>query len=121
MAADDWVRDLFERIDARDTEGFLAFLAEDASFRFGNQPPVQGKPAIRAAVSQFFDALAGLRHAVSEVWVHQDAAICHGTVTYTRRSGSEFTVPFADIFRLKSGMVHEYLVFIDISELHSAD
>jgi len=39
MTVDNWASDrrdsLFAAIDARDTEAFLAFLTEDAIFRFG--------------------------------------------------------------------------------------
>jgi hypothetical protein len=42
--------DLFAAIDAKDTERFLGFLTDEASFRFGSAQAVQGREAIHRAV-----------------------------------------------------------------------
>jgi ketosteroid isomerase-like protein len=46
--ASPWLRQLFAAVDAKDTQHFVGFLAEDATFRFGNQPAVRGRAAIGA-------------------------------------------------------------------------
>ena len=53
---------LFAAIDARDGAAFVAYLTENAVFRFGSAPPVQGRDAIRAAVDGFFTTIAGCSH-----------------------------------------------------------
>jgi uncharacterized protein (TIGR02246 family) len=111
------MRELFDTIDRKDADGFAAFLTEDAVFRMGNGDPVTGKASIREMVRGFFASLKGLRHEVTEEWALGSAAVCHGTVTYTRQDGSELRAPFANILKLQDGLIREYLVFIDVSAL----
>lgn len=108
---------LFAAIDARDAQGFAAFLTEDAEFQFGNAPPVLGREAIEAYVGAFFEALGGVSHSVEALWVSEDRLTCHGQVRYERRDGSALTVPFANVLYLAGDRVARYLVFIDNSAL----
>ena len=55
---------LFAAIDRQDAAAFVGFLTDDAVFRFGSAPPVQGRDDIRAAVGGFFDTIAGCSHAI---------------------------------------------------------
>ncbi len=36
MKSADWLGKMFERIDAKDLDGFVEYFAEDAQFRFGH-------------------------------------------------------------------------------------
>ena len=89
----EWLDELFESIDRRDARGFTTFLTEDASFRFSNEPAVVGRPAIEAAVQEFFAALAGLSHRITLAADLGAHFICRGETTYTRLDGSQVTVP----------------------------
>lgn len=115
---DNWARSLFGRVDAKDPDGWLEYLSDDARFRFGNAPPLAGKDAIKDGVSSFFSSLSAIRHDIAEVWKSSDAVICRGEVTYTRLNGSTLTVPFANVFKLQpDGLVREYLIYADTSKL----
>jgi ketosteroid isomerase-like protein len=113
----DWIEGLFRAIDNKDADAMAAYLAEDASFRFGNGPPVHGREAIREAVDQFFSAVAALRHRLHDIWNQPQALICSGEVTYTRHDASELSVPFANILKLDGGLIREYVIYVDASEL----
>lgn len=117
ITADSWIMDLFASIDRREAVAFAGFLTEDAIFRFGNQAPVRGRTAIADAVSQFFGQIAGLKHQVQNTWENDDAVIVTGDVTYTRLDGSQVTLPFADVFRMRDSLVHEYLIYMDVTPL----
>ena len=119
MSQPAWLEKLFATIDAKDDEGFVAFLTEDAVFRFGNAEPARGKQAVRDAVAGFFSSVKGLEHTVRESWTQPDAVVMHGEVTYTRHDGSRLSVPFANVFKLDGALVSEYLVFADVSRLWS--
>lgn len=112
-----WLRQLFAAIDSRDTARFLEFLTEDATFRFGNQPALRGKPAIHAAVQGFFDSIKACRHEVAAHWRHPDSIVCHGRVTYTRIDDKQVTVPFANVLLMGGEQVSEYCIFVDIAPL----
>ncbi len=116
--SDDWVRALFDRIDAKDTNGWLEYLSNDARFYFGAAPPVDGKNAIRNAVNEFLSSVAAINHDIVETWASSDAVICRGHVNYTRKDGSALNVPFANVFKLgDNGLIREYLIYADISKL----
>mgnify|MGYP001574580600 FL=1 len=111
------IEGLFASIDAMDTGKFLGFLADDASFRFGNADPAVGKETIKKAVSDFFGIINGLSHNIINIWEVDDTIICQGEVTYTKKDGSKITLPFVNIFKMKDNLIKDYLVYIDIGPL----
>jgi ketosteroid isomerase-like protein len=111
---------LFAAIDRKDADGFCGFLAEHASFRYGNAPAIEGREAIRIFVAAFFDSIRALSHRVDEHWQVDDALIVRGTVTYTRPDGSRLAVPFVNVLKLSADrLVREYQVYVDASALFS--
>ena len=111
---------LFASIDAMDTESFLGFIREDATFRFGSSPAVKGHAEIRAAVEDFFASFAALRHDLQRLVADDNVVVCEGEVTYTRHDGSSITLPFANIFEVDDGLISQYRVYIDIGPLFAA-
>ena len=83
---------LFAAIDRKDTDAFVGFLTEGASFRFGSAPAVVGREAIRNAVHGFFETVAGLSHVFHAPIVESDTLVVEGVVTYTRHDGSDVDV-----------------------------
>ena len=116
---DGWAR-LFDAIDRRDARAFTRFLTPDASFHFGNAPPVVGAEAIEAAVAGFFAMLGGCRHQLRASWGDRDSAVCEGEVTYTTPSGTTVTVPFANVFDLRGDAIASYRIYIDNGPLFAA-
>ena len=114
-----WLRPLFGAIDAADAGGFCAYLTEDAVFRFGNAPPVQGRRAIERAVSQFFASIRRSHHQLVRVWPAAEAVAVEGVVTYTRLDGTEIALPFADTMVLRGDRIAEYYIYVDIAPLYA--
>ena len=111
--------DLFKAVDARDTERFLGFLTDEASFRFGSAPLAQGKEAIRAAVDGFFSTIAACQHVLARIVVDGDVIICEGEVTYTRHDDSQISLPFANIFELEGELISSYKIYADAGPLYN--
>ena len=111
--------DLFSAIDSKDTEAFLAFLTEDALFRFGSAPEVRGHAQIREAVNGFFSSIAGSKHRLDRVIVDGDTLVCEGVVQYRRLDQRELTIPFVDIFEYSDNRIAAYKIYIDISPLYA--
>ena len=111
------VKNLFQAIDNKDTETFAGFLAEHATFRFGNAPIVTGRPDIAAVVDDFFNSVKALSHTVAETWRPPTGVICQGTVTYTRFDDSTLTIPFCNTFRVNEDLIGEYIIYADVSAL----
>ncbi|HVO12462.1 MAG TPA: nuclear transport factor 2 family protein [Vicinamibacteria bacterium] len=120
MSQPAWLAPLFQAIDAKDADKFASFLTDDAVFRFGNAAPARGKAGVQQAVAGFFTSIAALRHTLGDAWAHPDAVVLHGEVTYTRHDGSQLTVPFANVFKMRGSLIREYLVFADVSALWTA-
>ena len=109
--------DIFTAIDAKDGATFVSYLTEDAIFRFGSAPPVQGRDAIQAAVEGFFTTIAACSHEISNTLRQDDTLVCEGVVTYTRHDGSEIALPFTDVFEYEGSLVAHYKIYIDIGPL----
>lgn len=118
MAAQFELQALFDSIDEKNVDAFMRFLSDGASYRFGNADPIVGKASIADSVRGFFDSIRALRHDVEASWVAGAKVICHGRTTYTRHDGSTLTIPFADILTVDDGLITDYLIFADASELY---
>ena len=110
---------LFAAIDAQDGAAFVAFLTDDAVFRFGSAPPVKGRSAVQAAVEAFFGSIAGLSHEIYRTLRDGSTLVCEGEVTYTRHDGSSVAIPFADVFEYAGDKIAEYKIYIDIGPLYA--
>jgi ketosteroid isomerase-like protein len=110
---------LFNAIDTADTETFVSFLSDDAVFRFGNMPAVEGKDNIRQFLNNWFPTIAGVAHDQIEIWEADGVRIMNGRVTYTRHDGSQLSVYFANTFKMKGDKVKDYLIFVDTSQLYA--
>lgn len=109
---------LFTAIDTKDTETFLSFLTDNATFRFGSAPAVRGKEVIRDAVESFFSSIASSRHEVANVLRHEALQVCEGEVTYRRLDGSTLSLPFTNVFEFDGQLIRHYKVYIDIGPLY---
>ena len=111
--------DMFAAIDAQDGAAFVAYLTEDAIFRFGSAPPVQGRSSIQAAVEGFFATIAGCRHTIFNSIRQDDTLVCEGEVAYKRHDGREVTLPFTDVFEYRGDLISQYKIYIDIGPLYA--
>ena len=111
--------ELFSAIDSKNTEAFLSFLTEDASFRFGAAAEIRGHAAIRDGVNGFFDTIASSKHQVDRVITDGTTLVCEGSVQYRRLDQREVTTPFVDIFEYTGELISAYKIYIDISALYA--
>ena len=119
MDRKEWLQFLFDKIDEMDIEAFLSFLTDDVRFRFGNGPEVVSKEEVKAVVAGFFKSIKGSRHRILEFWDQSNTIICEGEVAYTRHNNSKITIPFVNIFKMRSDNISNYLIYIDITPLYS--
>lgn len=117
--ASDQTGGLFAAIDANDATAFVGFLADDAVFRFGSAPAVQGRESIRAAVDDFFGTIAGCAHAVHKSIRDGATLVCEGEVSYRRHDGTEITLPFTDILEYDGKLIANYKIYMDINPLYA--
>jgi ketosteroid isomerase-like protein len=110
------IRELFAATDAKDVAANAAYVTDDVELRFGNNEPVVGKVAYEAMSTQFYASLKSLRHEIHSLWtVEDDVVITEMTVHYERLDGQQLSLPCANIFRLRDGLVADYRIFMDVN------
>jgi ketosteroid isomerase-like protein len=110
------IRDLFATTDAQDVEANAEHVTDDVVLRFGNNDPVVGKEAYIEMSRNFHASLTGLRHEILSLWtVDDDTVITEMIVHYERLDGQKLSLPCANVFRLRGGLVKDYQIFMDIS------
>jgi len=117
-AADDWTSDFFRDADTLDVERLISWFAEPIEVRFGNAPPIHGRTSAEQAFRQFYSSLSGMRHRREVLVSSGDLAAQMAVVTYTRRDGSEISMPVASHLRRVGGQQIDRLwIFIDMAPL----
>jgi hypothetical protein len=117
---EDKAREVFRVIDAKDIEGFLRFVSPDATFRFGNAPPLKGHAAIREGLKPFYASIAALHHTILGTWVSRSAIFCQMEVRYTRLDGGQVTLPVLNVMFTEGELFKDYLIYMDIAPVYAA-
>jgi ketosteroid isomerase-like protein len=116
-----WLDRFTAAIDTMDVELQLGFFTEDASFTFGNNPPMIGHDGIRDGINAFFRNLHGIRHTVPRSWQpSSDVVVAEYTTTYVRLDDTEVTLNASGVFQLRGERIAEYHVYTDLSPLFAA-
>jgi ketosteroid isomerase-like protein len=117
---DNRIREMFVVIDTKSIDGFLSYVAADATFRFGNGAWATGHAAIRELLGPFFASIEALQHSIQGTWVQNDAAFCRLEVKYTRLDGKKVTLPVGNFFRFRDDLITEYQIYMDIGPVYAA-
>jgi hypothetical protein len=113
----EWIEELYEALDAKNVEAFVAKLTPGAEVRFGNGEPVEGRVAVRDAYTEFFRSIDSVSHAFTSQLRVDDTLIVEQAVTYGRRDGTAIVVPAVTIFELTDGMADRMQTYTDVSPL----
>lgn len=113
--------DLFTSIDESNVERFLRFLTDDATFRIGSAPQVQGRDEIRSTVGEFFSTITGCKHTLNNILADNGTLVCEGEVTYTRHDESEMTLPFVNVFEFAGEHISNYKIYADAGPLYAEE
>jgi ketosteroid isomerase-like protein len=119
VSGSDLVRATFAAFDSKDVSALAAFMTDDVRLRLGNAEMIEGKAGFVAAVTAFLGSVAGFRHEILNVWTDGDALVTQLAVHYTRLDGNEVTLPCCNVFRLRDGLVAEYLSYIDATPVYA--
>ncbi len=101
------------------SDAFVQFLTDDATFQFGNAQPVKGKQNVRDTVAAFFSSINGIGHKLLGKWQVDDVVFVQGQVTYTRQDAKMVTVPFLNLFKMNGALVSQYIIYVDVSALYA--
>lgn len=120
-AADDWTSAFFRDADTLIVDKLIAWFTETVEVRFGNAPAIHGTTAAAQAFRQFYGSLSGMRHRREALVSSGDLAAQMAVVTYTRRDGSEVSMPVAShLRRVGDRKIDRLWIFIDLAPLFGA-
>ncbi|MBW3696851.1 nuclear transport factor 2 family protein [Vibrio sp. T187] len=108
---------LYEIVDRKDTFALMELLHDEVSFHFSNAEPIVGKSAVEAVNQSFFNSIESMKHSFSGIYELGQTVACEGQVDYVRLNGSTCNAKFATFLTFKSGLIHQYKIFADVSEL----
>ncbi|EAS44272.1 nuclear transport factor 2 family protein [Photobacterium profundum] len=114
-----FTKTLYKIVDSRDVTALSEMLHQDVVFRFSNAEPVEGKSAVVDVNRQFFDSITGMSHTFEGFWNQDDVIICNGQVNYVRKDGSQHSAKFATFLIIKDGLVVDYKIYADVSQLYN--
>lgn len=106
--------------EVRSPDDFAAFFAEDASYRFGNFPPILGRNAIRESSISFRSRVKLARHDIKNLWEMGDTVVSEMEVIYTRLDDKVVVVPCTDVILLHDGLFQAMRIYIDTSPVFAS-
>ncbi len=118
MSTDNYIKDMYRVVDAMEGAKLAEMMTENGIFRFANIPAVKGREAIAAFLDSFYQSIQKIEHSQLEDWQVDDVRFATGIVSYTRHDNSSLSVPFSVILKMQGDLIHEYLIFVDTSELY---
>lgn len=114
----EFFRQLFAQVDSFAAVATALNFTNEATFHFGNYPPMVGPTAIAGFVETLCGLVATVRHRIYDFWELADrTAFTVGRVTFTRHNLTELTVPFATVtfFNDDCTLIVRHQVFVDAS------
>ena len=114
---EDWMTEYFAMVDTRDLDEFLTWYADDATFRFANQPPARGKEAIRAVLEQFYGLVTSMHHEKTGCWADADSGAFEAVAHVVTTDGVCADLPAVSTLRVRDGLVHEFRFVMDAAPL----
>ncbi|MGO4003404.1 nuclear transport factor 2 family protein [Pseudomonas fluorescens] len=114
------LKEMFDKVDRMSADGFVGYLADDVTFRFGNAPELIGKDNVRAGIEVFFTHIAGLKHVLLDEWSERNTTILRFDTHYTKLDLSLVVIPCCATLRFTaSGMIDDYRIYADITPLYA--
>jgi ketosteroid isomerase-like protein len=115
------LKEMFATLDRGDVPVYLEYLSEDAALRFGNNPPVVGRAAIKESLDGFYETFQWVRHDHVATWRRPEGAAVEADVTYLRLDGSEARAHAVTICRFNDrDEITDYRIFVDLAPLFAA-
>jgi len=117
----DLVRTLILAVDNGDHDTIAALTTKDVHFRFGNAEPTYTQSELVTAAGSFRGGIADIRHTIVNMWeVAGGTVIATMDVYYRRLDGRELNLPCCNIFRVRDGLVNDYLIYMDVNPVFAA-
>lgn len=99
-----FIRDMFKKIDTRDFEGLRAFFTEDATYERPGYEPLRGIDELLHFYREV-RVIASGKHGLTRVVVDEESGASWGRFTGVHRNGKALDVRFADCYTFENGKI----------------
>lgn len=119
QATIDLLTDYFAAMEAKDSERFGAYYAENISLTFANAPTVTGKDTVLAQMITLLGKVDSLAHPLINVWQEDDGVVVFEVASVWRfLDGVEITINACSIFTIEDGQFTDQRIYVDNSPIN---
>lgn len=99
-----FIRDMFHKIDTRDFEGLRTVFADDVVYERPGYEPIRG---IEELIHFYRDVrvIASGKHGLTRVVVDEESGASWGRFTGVHRNGKALDVRYADVYTFENGRI----------------
>lgn len=108
----------FAAMEAKDSDRFGAYYAEDITLTFGNAPTVVGKESVLAQMTTLLGKVDSLAHPLINVWQEEGGVVVLEVASDWRfLDGVETTIKACSIFTIDDGRFTDQRIYVDNSSI----
>lgn len=117
-----WGHAFFTMVDRKNADEYYTYFMDNGQVIFGNDPPIQGKEAIRQGLAQFYTGLESMHHEIDHLWVPApNTVVNRATAHYVMTGGKHVDVPVVTIIDVAPGtqLVQKAQFYMDMTPLRN--
>ena len=111
----------FAAMEAKNSQEFGSYYAEDMTLTFGNSPEIKGRDNIIAAISDMLDKVVSLGHDLVNVWDEEGGVVFFEDIgSWTLRGGAVIEIKAASKITVVDGNFVDQRIYVDNAPLFEA-
>jgi hypothetical protein len=107
----------YKKLDAFDTDGFLAYMADDITYHLGKLSYGKGKPNIEIALKQLHAGVIAMQHYFLSAYQTGNTLLVEVKVIYTKKNNREVTLTGIISLKIEKGLIQVIKIFMDFAPL----
>lgn len=110
----DLLTDYFAGMQAKDSDRFAAYYAEDITLTFAGAPVVTGRDAVRQQMVDTLSKVESLAHPLINVWQEDNGVVIFEVDSvWTFRDGTTATITACSIFTISDDLITDQRIYVD--------
>jgi ketosteroid isomerase-like protein len=111
----------FAAMEAKNSQEFGSYYAEDMTLTFGNSPEIKGRDNIIAAISDMLYKVVSLGHDLVNVWEEEGGVVFFEDIgRWTLRGGAVIEIKAASKITVVDGKFVDQRIYVDNAPLFEA-
>ena len=111
----------FAAMEAKNSQEFGSYYAEDMTLTFGNSPEIEGRDNIIAAISDMLDKVLSLGHDLVNVWEEEGGVVFFEDIgRWTLQGGAVIEIKAASKITIVDGEFVDQRIYVDNAPVFEA-